>query len=445
MQDSGEGSSSSLPTAPPLGPMLAAFNLPLRYEARKPVGQGSFGVLIEAWDKQEQRKVAVKKVSPGGLMGWNVQEGKSLLREIRLLQHFDHENVMRLCDAFLPAGATPRADGSISDVYLVQDLMATDLHFIIQSAAKGKQQLTDEHCQYFLYQLLRGVKAIHSARVLHRDLKPSNLLVNKDCELRIADFGLARGVDANPSEANTLTEYVVTRWYRAPELLMGNENYGPSIDMCSVGCILAEMLGRTALFPGPDILATLKLVVGVLGVPDNLDFIKNEKASQYVQAIGRAQPRPPSLAERFPSAPAAAIDLLEHLLAWEPSKRITAAEALRHPYLASLHAINEEPEAPPFDFAFEGATDNELKHLLLAELGIGMDGQPETPHAVELPPITPPAAAAAKFGFQPGALTPDEAPEEAEVAAEGGRGSRAKRQRSPKSAAAAPRRGGAGR
>merc|ERR1711871_1024485 len=117
-----------------------------------------------------------------------------------------------------------------SDAYIITDLMESDLDRIISSS----QPLTEQHFQYFLYQILRGLKYIHSANVLHRDLKPSNLLVNSNCDLAICDFGLARGINANADD--TLTEYVVTRWYRAPELLTDNRTYGSAVDVWSVGC-----------------------------------------------------------------------------------------------------------------------------------------------------------------------------------------------------------------
>ena len=213
--------------------------------------------------------------------------------------------------------------------------------------------------------------------MLHRDLKPSNLLVNKDCELRIADFGLARGVDVNPSHGAQLTEYVVTRWYRAPELLTGNETYGPGIDMWSVGCILAEMLSaltagnpgeKAALFPGNDVLSSLKLIVATLGVPPDLSFIRNDKARAYVQALGRAAPQAVPLEARFPQAPPQAVDLMMQLVKFEPSRRLSADDALRHPFLSSLHTLNNEPIALPFDFAFESADDASLREFLSVEI-----------------------------------------------------------------------------
>ena len=114
--------------------------------------------------------------------------------------------------------------------------------------------------QYFLYQLLRGLKYVHSANVLHRDLKPSNLLLNANCDLKIADFGLAR----TTSETDFMTEYVVTRWYRAPELLLNCSEYTAAIDIWSVGCILGEIITRQPLFPGKDYVHQLRLITEVL-------------------------------------------------------------------------------------------------------------------------------------------------------------------------------------
>jgi mitogen-activated protein kinase 7 len=128
--------------------------------------------------------------------------------------------------------------------------MEADLHQIIRS----EQPLTDAHFQYFIYQLCRGLKFIHSANVLHRDLKPGNLLVNADCELKICDFGLARGLSG--STEGFMTEYVATRWYRAPEIMLSFKSYTKAIDMWSVGCIFAELLGNKPLFKGRDCIIT---------------------------------------------------------------------------------------------------------------------------------------------------------------------------------------------
>lgn len=136
---------------------------------------------------------------------------------------------------------------NFNEIYITQELMEADLHQIIRS----EQPLTDAHYQYFVYQVCRGLKYIHSANVLHRDLKPGNLLVNADCELKICDFGLARGL-TDTTDAGFMTEYVATRWYRAPEIMLAFRNYTKAIDMWSVGCIMAELLGGKPLFKGRD-------------------------------------------------------------------------------------------------------------------------------------------------------------------------------------------------
>jgi len=269
--------------------------------------------------------------------------------------------------------------------------MDTDLHRVIQSAARGQQQLSDQHVRCFVYQTLRGLYACHSAQVLHRDIKPSNLLVNRDCTLRIGDFGLARGVSATP-DSNSLTEYVVTRWYRAPELLCGNESYGPPVDLWSVGCILAEMLGKAPLFPGRDVLSQLRLIVEVIGAPPVealRSCIHSDKAVDFIQSYARQLAPPKPFVERFPGAPPAALDLLTRLLDIDPARRISAQDAMRHPWMAELHSLNAEPTAPPFDFSFESASDPELRDLLDAELRRFHPGM--TPSAE--PPSTPPSSA----------------------------------------------------
>ncbi|KAG0484844.1 hypothetical protein HPP92_008923 [Vanilla planifolia] len=240
--------------------------------------------------------------------------------------------------------------------------MDTDLQQIIRSS----QPLTDDHCQYFLYQILRGLKFVHSAHVLHRDLKPSNLLLNANCDLKIGDFGLAR----TTSETDFMTEYVVTRWYRAPELLLNCSEYTAAIDIWSVGCILGEIITRGPLFPGRDYVHQLRLITELIGSPDDssLGFLRSDNARRYVKQL----PQYPKqrFSARFPNMSPGAVDLLEKILVFDPSKRITVDQALCHPYLASLHEINEEPVCPtPFNFDFEhpSLTEEDIKELIWRE------------------------------------------------------------------------------
>lgn len=229
------------------------FTVDTRYSMIRTIGSGAYGVVISSLDSKTDTNVAIKMV-PKAFS--DEIDAKRILREIKLLKHFRHDNIVCLMD-MMPPNVQFLED--FTDVYIVADLMETDLHRIIYS----KQKLSIDHSQYFIYQVLRGLKYIHSCRVLHRDLKPSNLLVNSNCDLKICDFGLARGIHRDPSDpvdsgasgptgTMLLTEYVVTRWYRAPEIMLACHEYSYPIDVWSVGCIFAELILRKPFFPGDD-------------------------------------------------------------------------------------------------------------------------------------------------------------------------------------------------
>ncbi|GLI59038.1 hypothetical protein VaNZ11_000864 [Volvox africanus] len=332
------------------------FEIEDKYQPIKAIGKGAYGVVCSAKSTQTNEKVAIKKI---GNAFENLTDARRTLREIKLLRHLKHENVIAVKDILKP----PSKD-KFNDVYLVYELMDTDLHQIIRSS----QPLTNEHFQYFIYQVLRGLKYVHTANVLHRDLKPSNLLLNASCDLKICDFGLAR---TSSEQQNFMTEYVVTRWYRAPELLLSCETYNAAIDMWSVGCILAELLGRKPLFPGKDYVDQLKLIIKMLGPPseDDLAFINSSKARAYIRAL------PPSekvnFRKKFPDADPLAIDLMEKMLQFDPRKRIDVHQALKHPWLAQLHDEAAEPCAPGefvLDFDEGKLTEQNVRELIYEEL-----------------------------------------------------------------------------
>lgn len=288
------------------------------------------------------------------------------LREIRLLRHFHHENIISILD-ILP----PESFETFTEVYLVQELMETDMHRVIRT-----QDLSNDHFQYFVYQILRGLKALHSAGVLHRDLKPSNLLLNANCDLKICDFGLARSAE-QPNEDNKafLTEYVATRWYRAPEIMLSFKEYTKAIDLWSVGCIFAEMLTGRPLFPGRDYHHQLSLILDVLGTPSLEDFyaITSSRSRDYIRSL--AFSKRADFRQLFPRADEPALDLLEKLLTFSPHKRISAEEALSHPYLEPYHDPTDEPTAEPLDpsffdadFASEPLSRERLKELIYQEV-----------------------------------------------------------------------------
>ncbi|KAF9678271.1 hypothetical protein SADUNF_Sadunf07G0017500 [Salix dunnii] len=347
------------------------FEVDSKYVPIKPIGRGAYGVVCSSINRETNEKVAIKKIN-------NVLENKidalRTLRELKLLRHIRHENVIALKDVMLPIHRT-----SFKDVYLVYELMDTDLHQIIKSS----QPLSNDHCKYFIFQssvihvhshslgtgarcegtissfdcktkalcdslvflslrLLRGLNYLHSANILHRDLKPGNLLVNANCDLKICDFGLARTSRGNEQ---FMTEYVVTRWYRAPELLLCCDNYGTSIDVWSVGCIFAEILGRKPIFPGTECLNQLKLIISVLGSQNDTDlkFIDNPKARRYIKTLPYA--RGIHLSHLYPHADPLAIDLLLRMLVFDPTKRISVTEALLHPYMSGLYDPRHDPPA----------------------------------------------------------------------------------------------------
>jgi len=327
------------------------------YQPLKKLGHGAYGVVCSAMDTKRDAKVAIKKVQ--GTFD-DLIDGKRILREVKLLRHFQHENVCGLLDL-----APSPANVPFEDLYIVMDFMETDLHKIIYS----KNTLSDEHIQYFAYQILKGLKYIHSADVLHRDLKPSNLLLNSNCDLKICDFGLARGFKSGGE--NELTEYVVTRWYRAPEVMCSCQDYSTGIDVWSVGCILAELHGRKPLFPGENYVKQMNLIFSVLGTPEPEDyaFISNPKAMNYIKGLEK-KPKVP-LSTLYPHASAHALDLMERMLQFNPKKRITVNEALAHPYFEKLHDPETEPECKaPFDFQFEQVkmTKPILQNFMLEEI-----------------------------------------------------------------------------
>eukprot|EP00168_Porphyra_purpurea_P014510 TRINITY_DN418_c0_g1_i10.p1 TRINITY_DN418_c0_g1~~TRINITY_DN418_c0_g1_i10.p1 ORF type:complete len:394 (-),score=105.55 TRINITY_DN418_c0_g1_i10:92-1273(-) len=315
----------------PFNVLGTRFECPVRYTLIKPIGQGAYGIVCSAHDNLTGEKVAIKKIS--SILD-NAIDCKRTLREMKLLRHFSHENVIVIKDVYLPS-----SDGlDFQDVYTVTELMDTDLHQIITS----NQQLSDEHCQYFTYQILRALKHIHSAHVLHRDLKPSNILLNGNCDLKICDFGLARV--ANPEDhAGFLTAYVATRWYRAPEIMLSWREYTNAVDMWSVGCMLAEIIGRKPLFPGRDYIHQLKLVTDTIGTPssEDIQYINSARARRYIESL------PPKakveMGTLFPAASEVLRDLLDRMLIFDPRRRITVEEALEHPYLTSLHDPEDEP------------------------------------------------------------------------------------------------------
>nr|CAD7447403.1 unnamed protein product [Timema bartmani] len=197
--------------------------------------------------------------------------------------------------------------------YVITELLQSDLHKIIVSP----QHLSADHIKVFLYQILRGLKYLHSARILHRDIKPGNLLVNSNCVLKICDFGLARVEE--PDQTKHMTQEVVTQYYRAPEILMGARHYSAAVDVWSVGCIFGELLGRRILFLANSPVQQLELITELLGTP-SLEDMRYACDGARTHMLRRA-PKPSSLTALYTLSSQAtheAVHLLCQMLVFDP-------------------------------------------------------------------------------------------------------------------------------
>lgn len=320
------------------------FEVDKRYKIIEPMSHGAYGIVCSAEDEETHQPVAVKKIE--GVFE-HITITKRTLRELRILRHLQHENLVQIKSIFI-AGKKD----AFEDIYVISELMETDL----ASTLRSTQPLSDDHCQFFLYQILRGMKYVHSAQVIHRDLKPRNLLVNSNCDLKICDFGLARVRFSDKAWVCPMTEYVCTRWYRAPEVLCSWTDYSAAIDIWSIGCILAELLTRKPLYPGHNTQHQLDLIIALLGSPEGEELMKipNEKCRKFIKSLPKTQGS--SFPQLFDDHPKEAQDFLENTLRWDPESRMTVEEAIRHTYLEKLHCPEDEPERGPLDtsdFEFE--------------------------------------------------------------------------------------------
>ena len=355
------------------------FTIEEKYEFIKQIGLGSFSAVCSCYDRKDNRNVAIKKVTNAFD---DLEDARHILREIKMLSFFDHDNIVTLLDV-----PKPDNKSNYNDVYVITDLMETDLHRVIYS----RQELTDEHIQYFIYQILRGTLYFHSAKVIHRDLKPANILANKNCDLKICDFGLDHGklkdddktvqnlID-NPSlpieysnsviyddSKRELNDRNISRWYRAPEAILSPDSYDKPVDIWSIGCILAELLGRQPLFPADNNLDELQKIISVLGSPSeaDLDFITDEKIKNFMQRLAKRTKQSFNL--MFSNANPVALDLLGKMLIFNPKKRYTVEQCISHPYFEGLHDPEQEPTAEStFDFSFdkESLTKEKLRSMI---------------------------------------------------------------------------------
>ncbi|TGZ68880.1 hypothetical protein CRM22_004029 [Opisthorchis felineus] len=286
----------------------------------KGLGYGAFGVVWSVIDPRDGQRVALKRIPR---VFHNSVTAKRVYRELKMLSCFKHDNIVNLLDIVKSENYM-----KFDEIYFMFELMQTDLHKIIVSP----QPLSLDHVKIFVYQILRGLKYLHSARIIHRDIKPGNMLVNSNCLLKICDFGLARIDD--PYGETHLTQEVVTQYYRSPELLMEATRYSYAVDLWSVGCTFAELLGRRILFPARSPLEQLELILDLTGSPSPDDLENcHPDACCFVLCSRSRHPNPSILYALAPDVSEMTVHLLTSMLKFNPRQRITAAEALNHPFL----------------------------------------------------------------------------------------------------------------
>eukprot|EP01040_Poterioochromonas_malhamensis_P002350 gene2350-2497_t len=291
-----------------------------KYYTGKFLGEGTWGLVYEATRKADGSQVAIKKIKPMPQkeLGMNF----TALREVKYLKELKSINVVELIDVFLSNG----------ELYLVLEYCPFDLENVIKAPSII---LHTNHIKSYMKMILNGMEYLHHNFILHRDLKPANLLIGRDGQIKIADFGLAR----NHSSPENMTSEVVTRWYRPPELLFGATFYSSGVDMWSVGCIFAEIVLRIALFPGNSDIEQLGKIFNVLGTPNLEDWPGMNLLPNYVEFeprepldLSKIFSKPRDNSSSTGSALSSDLDLILKMLALNPAKRISASKALKHIY-----------------------------------------------------------------------------------------------------------------
>ncbi|KAL3668782.1 hypothetical protein V7S43_006076 [Phytophthora oleae] len=359
------------------------------------LGQGSYGQVVRCKHLPTGEIVAIKKIQN---VFSDPIDAKRILRELCILRQLRHPNIVQIREIIAPLDMD-----HFQDLFVVFEYLPSDLEKLLHSP----QFLTAEHLRWLLLDLLKALKYMHSAEIVHRDLKPANVLLNlSPVAIKICDFGLARGLSSSASTTGRkrkrlgdgstpdettlqgvgvhprtparriqrqLTEHVVTRWYRAPEIIFRDHDYSAAIDVWSVGCIFAELLSmqkssvpshyqREPIFPGvscfplspgagqvalpQDSRDQLNTILDVLGTMEEEDIaeIADPDVQFYLRSLPHRAKR--NLQEMYPGAEPEAIDLLTWMLKMNPRKRATLDEALSHKYLASIRSLEEEIVAP---------------------------------------------------------------------------------------------------
>ncbi|OMJ89628.1 hypothetical protein SteCoe_8165 [Stentor coeruleus] len=384
---------------------LPKWEIGPRYKLLRKIGKGTYGSVFEGKDMNTNERVAIKNIK--SLFEYEV-EAKHMLREICIMRTLNHPNIVKIKDVVIP-----KSSEDYNNVYIVMEYAEADL----KKLTKSPTYLDHSQVRFLMYQAICGCRYMHLANVLHRDIKPANILINSDCSLKICDFGLSRSyrrLNQNFEEGASnltrndddircsnklqriLTGHVVTRWYRAPEVILMEKEYGKEMDIWSLGCVFAEMLGmirenvphhieRIPLFPGkscfplsPDFNTTstkagypvaendqLNMIFQIVGTLPAYDFVTDPKALKYLKAYPEIKPK--SLSEIYPAITTNELDLLNRMMMFNPRERITLDQAINHPYFFPVRDPNLEIN-PVTQADFEFDSDTEMDMVSLKEL-----------------------------------------------------------------------------
>lgn len=312
------------------------------FEGKYKIGQGTYGEVYKARDADTGELVALKKV-----LLKNEKEGfpVTAVREIKLLRALNHPNIVRLRD--IACSEANEHTRNLGSVMMVFEYCEYDLEALLDDP---RVVLSPLHIKSFMKQLLQGLHYIHSHGVLHRDLKTANILVRRDLQLRIADWGLARRMPSS-NKQHPLTNRVITLWYRAPELLLGAHDYGPAVDIWSAGCVFGELLNGKPILVGNVEAEQLKLIWDLCGTP-TADSWPTHEALPLWETMKPPRPHGRRLQQRFARCcpDPLALDLLDKMLSLDPAQRITAEAALDHEYFWTDPLPPDDPsELPPLN------------------------------------------------------------------------------------------------
>jgi len=290
------------------------------YNKCEKLGEGTYGVVYRALDKVNNRYVALKKIKidPN-------EEGipATTLREVSLLKQLQHPSIIQLEKSLYING----------ELYLVFEFMDNDLKQYLDNCVNN---LDINLLKSYSYLLLEGLRFCHARRILHRDLKPQNILISRNGDLKIADFGLGR---EHGLPICKLTHEVVTLWYRSPEILLGQEKYSGATDMWSVGCIIAEMATRQPFFPGDSEIDQLFKIFKILGTPDDVTWPGISKLPDYKLSFPKWKAHELNEFLKNSAMDDLGINLLKQILQYVPNKRITAKRALQHPWFDDIRPL----------------------------------------------------------------------------------------------------------